>query len=39
MIKTEFFKIRDDGAILVRTYSTERSVYADCIVPLSTLEE
>ena len=23
MIKTEFFKIRDDGVILVRTYSIE----------------
>ena len=23
MIKTEFFKIRDDGVILVRIYSTE----------------
>ena len=23
MIKTEFFKIRDDGVILVKTYSTE----------------
>lgn len=23
MIKTDFFKIRDDGVILVRTYSTE----------------